>query len=185
MEPIIPFAEHGDADTLPKSHKRRARIIREFIGYDIANLKTLDIGAKNKLGEVLGIRDNTLDADLNVSVSAPDHDYDLILCSEIFEHICNPYLMMRRIMELLKPGGVCILSTPVVGWIIWLPQPNHFTEYSRISLGKFFRYMGFEPEKYRTTQIWDLSFMFYGVRPLIRVLFKRHQMWMLRKPCRP
>ncbi|MBI2381327.1 MAG: methyltransferase domain-containing protein [Gammaproteobacteria bacterium] len=43
----------------------------------------------------------------------PEHGYDLVLFTEILEHITfNPVYMWRQIYRLLKPGGRLILTTP-------------------------------------------------------------------------
>jgi len=180
----IPFAEHGDASEQHKSIKHRVGIFREFIGFDLTGLKTLDIGAPNRFGEVLGIRDNTTLSDLNKSLEAPDSGYDLILCSEIIEHVMNPLYMMQRIYELLRPGGICILSTPLHSWNsgVCFTSPHHFTEYRPDRISRMFVYVGFDLVRFRKYQMWDWSFVFWGVRPLLRVLFHRNQLWMLRKP---
>ena len=38
--------------------------------------------------------------------------FDLILCTEVLEHIANSSLALAGMRRLLKPGGVLILSTP-------------------------------------------------------------------------
>ena len=38
--------------------------------------------------------------------------FDLILCSEVVEHIPDSHQAMRGMFELLRPGGILILSTP-------------------------------------------------------------------------
>lgn len=180
----IPFGAPGDKDEGRKNTKHRLKVVREFIGYDIKNLKTLDIGQSNRFGRELGIKHNTLDYDLNQKVEAPDKDYDLILFSEIPEHMMNLYYVMVRIYDLLRPGGVCIFSTPLMTWNggIAYQSPHHFVEYRADRLGRFFHYMGFEIVKWEKYRLWDLDFIFWGIRPILRVLFHRNQVWMIRKP---
>lgn len=57
-----------------------------------------------------------------------DESFDLILCSEVIEHISDCDRAFREMHRLLKPGGVLILSTPqrysileVVAKIAFLP----------------------------------------------------------------
>ncbi len=38
--------------------------------------------------------------------------YDLILCSEVVEHIADSAIAIRGMFELLRPGGILVLSTP-------------------------------------------------------------------------
>jgi len=177
----VPFTEHGDASTQNANKGKRVRVVREFIGKDLSQLKTLDIGGKNRFGELLGIKHNT-EGNLNEGIVAPDKDYDLILCSEIFEHLMNPLQIMRQIHDLLKPDGVCILSTPIEYKIGWYQSPHHFVEYRPDRLRMLFEYAGFKPNKYKSFCIWDWwPFMFTGVRPFLRCVFHRSQLWELKR----
>ena len=40
--------------------------------------------------------------------------FDLVTATEVIEHIENPRSLFREISRVLKPGGICILSTPNV-----------------------------------------------------------------------
>jgi SAM-dependent methyltransferase len=42
----------------------------------------------------------------------PAHSFDLILCTEVIEHIPDSAAALRGMRRLLKPGGVLVLSTP-------------------------------------------------------------------------
>ena len=42
----------------------------------------------------------------------PDDSFDLILCTEVIEHIVDLQAAIVQIRRLLKPGGVLVLSTP-------------------------------------------------------------------------
>jgi len=44
--------------------------------------------------------------------SLPAHSFDLILCTEVIEHIANSAAALSGMQRLLKPGGVLVLSTP-------------------------------------------------------------------------
>jgi SAM-dependent methyltransferase len=61
-------------------------------------------------------------------VDLPGASFDLILCSEVVEHIAESLRAIRQIRRLLRPGGVLVLSTPhkwsaleLVGRIAFLP----------------------------------------------------------------
>jgi SAM-dependent methyltransferase len=44
--------------------------------------------------------------------SMPAASFDLILCTEVIEHIADSAAALRGMRRLLKPGGVLVLSTP-------------------------------------------------------------------------
>lgn len=178
----VPFSCHGDASMEKKKNlKHRLKVFRKFVPFDFSNCHSLDIGASNTFGKVLGIKDNTFDHDLNKVLKAPSKDYDFIVCSDIIEHFFNPGLTMEKIYDLLKPGGYCLLGTPRAYWCIPYECWYHFTEYKPKCLKQMFEYYGFKIVKFRTYSIWDWSFMFWGIRPFLRVLFHRNQLWLLKK----
>ena len=41
-----------------------------------------------------------------------DNSFDLILCTEVIEHIADSAAALREIRRILKPGGIAIISTP-------------------------------------------------------------------------
>jgi len=42
----------------------------------------------------------------------PANHFDLILCTEVLEHIADSVSALRHIARILKPGGMLVLSTP-------------------------------------------------------------------------
>ena len=42
-----------------------------------------------------------------------DTPFDLIVCFETIEHLCNPEILLRNLAALLKPEGRLFISTPV------------------------------------------------------------------------
>ena len=48
------------------------------------------------------------DADLDLG----PEPFDLVLCSEILEHVAEPHTLLRSIRERLSPDGLLVLSTP-------------------------------------------------------------------------
>lgn len=43
-----------------------------------------------------------------------DESFDVVLTQDVFEHLFNPGKAAREIARTLKPGGVCIMTVPVV-----------------------------------------------------------------------
>ena len=42
----------------------------------------------------------------------PDADFDFVLCTEVLEHIADPWLAVREIRRVLKPGGAALMTSP-------------------------------------------------------------------------
>lgn len=55
----------------------------------------------------------------NLSYQSVDKDqwqlsdkFDLVTCFEVFEHVPEPEVILRKIQQILRPGGILIISTP-------------------------------------------------------------------------
>ena len=42
----------------------------------------------------------------------PDHSFDLVLCTEVVEHIADSAAALRHLARIMKPDGILVLSTP-------------------------------------------------------------------------
>jgi 2-polyprenyl-3-methyl-5-hydroxy-6-metoxy-1,4-benzoquinol methylase len=42
----------------------------------------------------------------------PKNEYDFVLCFEVLEHVSHPWLAVKQLFEILKPGGTLLLTTP-------------------------------------------------------------------------
>ena len=59
---------------------------------------------------------NTIVADITDCREAiPDESFDLVLSSEVFEHINRPWLAAAEIARILRPGGLAITYTVFSG----------------------------------------------------------------------
>lgn len=47
-----------------------------------------------------------------VSIPVPDQSFDVVLCSEVLEHIPDPAAAIREFSRILRPGGVLLLTAP-------------------------------------------------------------------------
>jgi 2-polyprenyl-3-methyl-5-hydroxy-6-metoxy-1,4-benzoquinol methylase len=53
-----------------------------------------------------------IQADLNYSMSVPDASFDVIVSTEVIEHLENPRAIFREFYRLLRPGGKLLITTP-------------------------------------------------------------------------
>lgn len=110
----------------------------------------LNIGAGGEIGELLkknNVNATSIDIDAkwspdyvmdaqDMSIFA-DNQFDVVVISEVLEHIPNPHLAVQEIRRVLKPGGVVIGSTPFILGIH--SEPYDFYRYTRFGLKHLFR----------------------------------------------
>jgi SAM-dependent methyltransferase len=68
------------------------------------------------------------------SIPLPDACLDVILCTEVFEHVVDPMAVLKEFSRLIKPGGRVFLSAPLL---------------SSLHMEPFHYYGGFTPHWYR------------------------------------
>jgi len=51
-------------------------------------------------------------ADLNEGIPFPDGNFQVLVTTEVIEHLENPWFFVRELYRVTKPGGLVILSTP-------------------------------------------------------------------------
>jgi len=54
-----------------------------------------------------------------------DGSFDLVLCLETIEHLSNPSALGNQIMRVLRPGGVCMITTPARFRHLVAPDPHY------------------------------------------------------------
>lgn len=144
------------------------------------NVKVLDIGCG--FGQSLGYHRNRgcdvygVEADENINRVAEkfgfnvkvglfdpndyEHNFfDFVTMDQVIEHVTNPLDILTGINSILKPNGICILSTPnsngwgakIFGkkWINW-HAPYHLHHFSKQSIEILSKRAGFEIESIKT-----------------------------------
>lgn len=82
----------------------------EVIGIDIAENA---ISAAKKSADSMSIKNVQFFAmDFPKKVPVGKDRFDMILCIEVLEHLIEEKLALKRIKELLSPGGIAIISVP-------------------------------------------------------------------------
>ncbi len=77
---------------------------------------------------------------LEVAATASDlprHEYDFALLLEVIEHVPDPHAILAELVDLVRPGGKILITTPAVDNVLGRRLPRqcaHYTAPSHISL---------------------------------------------------
>lgn len=83
-----------------------------------ANVTGLDLGEENLKAASLHAQNIGMTDTLKYVLKPVEQlaqeqagSYDVVTCLEMLEHVPDPYSVVKSCYDLLKPGGVCVLST--------------------------------------------------------------------------
>ena len=140
-----------------KNEKNRQEWLRKILSAIPQNSKLLDAGAgelRNKIfcnhlqyisqdiceyngkGNEKGLQTGNWDTtqiDIISDITAipePDDSFDVILCSEVLEHLPDPIAALKEFSRLLKPQGMLILTAPFSSLVHFAPY-HYSTGFSR------------------------------------------------------
>ena len=101
-------------------------------------------GKGNNIGKQTGTWDNTrLDIVSDIAdIPEPDESYDVVLCTEVFQHIPEPIKAMEEFSRLLRKSGTLILTVPVASMTHFAPF-YYYNGYSRYFFEKYLPLFGF------------------------------------------
>jgi ubiquinone/menaquinone biosynthesis C-methylase UbiE len=86
--------------------------IEEKVYFEGLDISEEDIEFAREVKESFGfdnIKFKLCDAE---SVEYPDNHFDIVLCSDVLEHLVRPEKCLSEIMRVLKLGGLAIITTP-------------------------------------------------------------------------
>jgi SAM-dependent methyltransferase len=95
--------------------------------HDLARLNADQLSGRSGYGSIDYVSDI-------LAIPVPDASFDVILCTEVLEHVPEPILAVKEFSRILKPGGKLILTAPLGSGLH--QEPYHF-------------YSGFSPRWYR------------------------------------
>ena len=89
----------------------------EYFTHDFVQLSDSQIQTQEGYGKIDFVSDI-----LNIPV--PDSSYNVILCTEVIEHVPNPILAIQEFSRILKPGGTLLITAPLQSGLH--QEPYHY-----------------------------------------------------------
>ena len=68
--------------------------------------------------------------------------FDSIVCTQVFEHLADPFKAASEIYRVLKNGGHCLITVPQVNELH--EEPKDYFRYTKFGLAEIFSKQGFE-----------------------------------------
>lgn len=68
--------------------------------------------------------------------------FDSVVCTQVFEHVDNPFKAASEIYRVLKKGGHCLITVPQTNELH--EEPYDYFRYTKFGLTKMFTKQGFE-----------------------------------------
>lgn len=78
----------------------------------------------------------TIRADIQHCPEIPSNTYDVIVCTQVLEHVANPFDAIAEIHRILKPGGRLMLTVPAA--YPYHGGPHDYWRYTKDSLKMLF-----------------------------------------------
>lgn len=109
------------------------------------NAKGVDISEHAVASARSAFGDNYICADVNALAAETAGSFDIVVMTEVLEHLDAPLAVLRSLRALLRPGGVALVSTPSKDFLpdgaVWRTDnpPVHLAWYSKTSLREMAR----------------------------------------------
>jgi 2-polyprenyl-3-methyl-5-hydroxy-6-metoxy-1,4-benzoquinol methylase len=151
-------------------YKRLTLKVAKYV--QATNITTIDLDGVRWTGQQDGFNFTHYVHDLNL-IYTPSEKVDVVISSQVIEHLWNTDEFMRTIQKSLKASGYLILSTPnLASWhnvlylllgkqpevaavsnelYPWKEQPGHCRVFTSTELVKFVEFHGFKVEKILAT----------------------------------
>lgn len=131
-------------DSIGLTRKITRPRLRSFLEHHQSRGKTLDVGCGNALYRDLFPNRTSLDIERRDGVAVdvigdthdlsifPQESFDVILCTEVLEHLHTPAQAIAEFHRILKPGGTLLLTTRFVFPLHDIP--NDYYRYTKYGL---------------------------------------------------
>ena len=83
--------------------------------------------------------------EFDLSAPAIDRRYDIVIAEQVLEHILRPYAAGRALLDLVNPGGYCLITTPFLIKVHY--GPEDCTRWTATGLKYFLAECGFPLER--------------------------------------
>jgi len=100
----------------------------------VTEYKTLDINADWK-PDIVGSAE---------AIPLPDASVDSILSTQVLEHVPHPWIAIKEMARILKPGGIAVITVPQ--WNELHEEPHDYFRYTRFGLESMFKDSGLHVE---------------------------------------
>lgn len=95
-----------------------------------------------------------------------DDTFDFVLCLETIEHVPNPAALGAEILRVLKPGGVCMVTTPARLRHLFGPDPHYGIRYMLLLPNAVQRFIA--QSVLRRTKTYDVQHIFWSAAGIER-----------------
>lgn len=122
---------------------------------DVAGIEVSDYAYHFAKKRNLDIRKGTL-----LSTNFKKNTFDVVLYQDVIEHLTNPTKELKKVISVLKPGGIVFIVTPDIrgwwsrllgsSWYHYKPK-EHLMYFSQTSIRRAFELAGFERIKTNKT----------------------------------
>lgn len=82
-----------------------------------------------------------VEADISKGLPFSDESFDLIILSDVLEHIYTPHFLLREIRRILKPGGLLLGNSPFI--YLLHEEPYDYFRFTKHFYTKSFHDIGF------------------------------------------
>ena len=91
----------------------------EYVAFDIMPGKNIDV-----VGDVL-------------NMPFENDSFDTVISTQVLEHVEKPWVMVKEITRILKSGGVCLLSAPLM--VPYHPAPQDYFRFTHVGMRSLFQ----------------------------------------------
>ncbi|MEM6761528.1 MAG: methyltransferase domain-containing protein [Pseudomonadota bacterium] len=115
-----------------------------------ANLDTLEISGGKWAQTGFKTYRSLRYPEFDICQGALDETFDLIIAEQVWEHLAYPYRATKHVLQMLRPGGHFLITTPFL--IKYHPHPLDCTRWSADGIKYFLEECGFDRSKIKSVQ---------------------------------